>query len=99
MCGMQLHQPVKHRPDASEIMKRYINSDRSHRNDHKEILEDAHPRHCTHASRKHKESNQSNSNHHGGGTGKAVEACDLHDDSETGELELQVRDEKNNARE
>ena len=83
-------QSGEHRSNPPEVDVRHPNTNRHNSKHHQKILQDADPSHSPYAADKNEPCQERDGNHHGVGAANAAETRYFHDNSESGELKLQV---------
>ena len=92
-----MHQRGKHRGHPAEMDQRNADTDGDRRKDHQRILHDAHPSDGADPTRKHEGHQQHDGDCHRRHLSNRVEARDGDDNSNPRDLQLQVRNEANDA--
>src|SRR6516165_4089481 len=97
MRRLRIRQRREHRSNPAKVDPWYADTNSQRCENHQQILEDADPRDRPNAAGKYKSRDERDSNDHGRRAADALCARDLHDDSQSGQLELKVRNDENNS--
>src|SRR5262245_5042952 len=87
----------EHGTNSAEVDPRYADADSHGSQDHQHVLQDTYPRDCTDATDKDECRDKGDSDDHGWSAADAASAGHLDDDSQTGELQLQVRNDEDDS--
>src|SRR5579872_1071103 len=90
MRGMRLDEGGEHWADAAEVDPWDCDSDEKGDQQQEHVLEDADPCHASYSAGEDKGGNESETDEHGRSAVNGAEAGDFRDDSETGDLDLDV---------
>src|SRR5664280_265798 len=97
MLYLGLHQSLEHRLDSAEIMVGNSDADAECRYQHQGVFQHADPRYSANAAGQYESCHDDKCDRDGQRTTYGVEAGDLDDEAQTGKLQLQVRNNEEEA--
>ena len=97
MFRLGVRKSAEHRAGATKIMVGDDNADTNGGEQQQEILQHAHPRCASQTAGEDKSSDYGEGNHHCRSAVDCAKACDFNNESQPGELKLNIRNQEDDA--